>query len=109
MLKDKINLLLYKTEIGDDYPVRLMGVINVSSESFYKGSVYTPGLISKTAETMINSNAAFLDIGGRSTAPQAGAITVEEEKIVYVPAWKDYFHQLIVGRHLFLLIHSTGK
>jgi len=77
---ERINLVLNKTGIGDDYPVRLMGVLNLSSESFYKGSVYTPDAIPHIAGEMINKKAAFLDIGGRSTAPQAGHITVDEEK-----------------------------
>lgn len=77
---DKINLVLNNLGIGDDYPVRLMGVINVSSGSFYKGSVYTPDSIPEVAGRMIKNNASFLDIGGRSTAPHADPVTVEEEK-----------------------------
>jgi dihydropteroate synthase len=77
--KQKINLVLNTTGIGDDYPVRLMGVINVSSGSFYKGSVYTPDSIPEVAGKMIRNNASFLDIGGRSTAPHAGHVTIDEE------------------------------
>ncbi|MCP8321692.1 MAG: dihydropteroate synthase, partial [archaeon] len=32
---------LDRVKIGDEHPVRIIGVINVSPESFYKGSVRT--------------------------------------------------------------------
>ncbi|MBN2441864.1 MAG: dihydropteroate synthase [Spirochaetales bacterium] len=73
-------MTIHQTGIGDGFPVRLMGIINVSSESFYKGSVYASEGVARIAEQMINNNASILDIGGRSTAPHAGSITVDEEK-----------------------------
>ena len=67
-------------EIGDDFPTIIMGVINLSPESFYKGSVYEePQRIKKAAREMIKNGAQILDIGGRSTAPWSEKITVEEE------------------------------
>ena len=37
----KIYTKLFNSlEIGDDYPTVIMGVINLSPESFYKGSDY---------------------------------------------------------------------
>jgi dihydropteroate synthase len=93
----KINLILNNTGIGDDYPVRLMGVLNVSSESFYKGSVYTPGSIPEIALTMIENNATFLDIGGRSTAPHAGSLPVNEEKERIAATLKNLLSSCDVG------------
>ncbi|MFX1555330.1 MAG: dihydropteroate synthase [Promethearchaeota archaeon] len=67
-------------EIGDDFPTVIMGVINLSPESFYKGSVYEdPERIKKAALEMIKNGAQILDIGGRSTAPWSEKITVKEE------------------------------
>ncbi len=68
-------------KIGDDYPVRLMGAINVSPESFYKGSVYVErDRIVEVAERMLREGAEILDVGAMSTAPYLKTeITPEEE------------------------------
>ena len=67
-------------EIGDDFPTVIMGVINLSPESFYKGSVYEePERIREAASEMVKNGAQILDIGGRSTAPWSEKIAVEEE------------------------------
>ncbi|MHA2088631.1 MAG: dihydropteroate synthase [Promethearchaeota archaeon] len=67
-------------EIGDRYPTVIMGVLNLSPESFYKESFYhdTKSLKTATLE-MINNGAKILDLGSRSTAPWSQKITVEEE------------------------------
>ena len=72
---------LYDTlEIGDGYPTVIMGVLNLSPQSFYKGSVYTNAQILKNvALKMINNGAKIIDLGARSTAPKSEKITVEEE------------------------------
>lgn len=72
---------LYDTlEIGDGYPTVIMGVLNLSPQSFYKGSVYTNAQILKNvALKMINNGAKIIDLGARSTAPTSEKITVEEE------------------------------
>jgi len=77
----KIYVNLYGTlEIGDGFPTVIMGVLNLSPESFYKGSVYSDAqnLKNITIE-MINNGAKLLDLGARSTAPWSQKITVEEE------------------------------
>ena len=68
-------------EVGDGLPVRIMGVINVSPESFYKGSVRTGEReILETAEQMVGEGAEIIDVGGRSTAPYLEThIPIEEE------------------------------
>jgi len=67
-------------EIGDEYPTVIMGVINLSPESFYSGSVYEePEKIRDAASDMIKNGAQILDLGGRSTAPWSEKITIEEE------------------------------
>ncbi|KKL50586.1 hypothetical protein LCGC14_2304010 [marine sediment metagenome] len=77
----KIYTKLFDTiEIGDDFPTIIMGGINLSPESFYKGSIYdAPEKIRKAASVMVKSGAKILDIGGRSTAPWSEKITVKEE------------------------------
>ncbi|MFW9834360.1 MAG: dihydropteroate synthase [Candidatus Thorarchaeota archaeon] len=70
--------------VGLDQPVRLMSVINLSPESFYKGAVAES--IDKFHEMMENASglgADIVDIGGASTAPRhvygTPRISVEEE------------------------------
>ncbi|MFX1378291.1 MAG: dihydropteroate synthase [Promethearchaeota archaeon] len=77
----KIYTKLYDfLEIGDDFPTVIMGVINLSPESFYKGSVYTESeKIRKATLEMVKRGVHILDIGGRSTAPWSERITIEEE------------------------------
>ena len=78
---NRIYTKLYEfLEIGDDFPTVIMGVINLSPESFYKGSVYKePDSIRLAASNMIKSGAKIIDIGGRSTAPWSEKISIEEE------------------------------
>jgi len=68
-------------KIGDGCPVTIMGVINVSPESFYKGSVTTQiDEIRRCAETMVSDGAAIIDVGAMSTAPYLKTqINLEEE------------------------------
>jgi dihydropteroate synthase len=67
--------------LGEGYPVRIMGIINVSPESFYKGSVKSGASeLSETASAMVKDGADIIDVGGMSTAPNAKEIPLEEEK-----------------------------
>lgn len=62
--------VLGRLEVGDDWPVRVMGVINVSPESFYKGSVVVnPEDIAKRAISVVEEGGDLIDVGGMSTAP----------------------------------------
>lgn len=70
--------------IGPDSPVRVMSVVNLSPESFYKGAVADSidqfhAMIAAVSE----EGADIIDIGGMSTAPKhvygSGGISVEEE------------------------------
>mgnify|MGYP005831866251 CR=1 FL=1 len=65
--------------IGGGAPVRLMGVINCSPESFYRGS-YTPAAgVHDRAVAMIDAGADMIDLGARSTAPGSPPLTAAEE------------------------------
>ena len=69
-------------EIGDGFPVRIVGAINVSAESFYPGSVARGrSALRRLACRMVEEGAAVLDIGAMSTAPYGpGAIGEAEER-----------------------------
>jgi len=67
-------------EVGDNFPTVIMGVLNLSPESFYKGSVYNDiKLLEKATIEMVDGGAKILDLGARSTAPWSDKITIEEE------------------------------
>lgn len=71
--------IVNKIAIGGDAPVRLMGVINCSYESFYNDSYIPNEKIHETAVAMVEQGADIIDIGARSTAPNAQAISGTEE------------------------------
>ena len=77
------HCVVNKLIIGDDAPVRLMGVINCSPESFYANSYIPTDFVHKTAVGMIEQGADLIDIGARSTAPNTQAIsgTTEASRI----------------------------
>ena len=60
---------------------RVMGVINVSPESFYKGSVRNDErALTEAAVEMVEAGASFIDVGAKSTAPYLETqIPLEEE------------------------------
>ncbi|MGB5911498.1 MAG: dihydropteroate synthase [Promethearchaeia archaeon] len=77
-------------EIGDAFPTVIMGVLNLSPESFYKGSVYNDlNQMKAAALEMINNGANILDLGARSTAPWSKKITIKEEISRFTPAMEN--------------------
>ncbi|MCZ7356398.1 MAG: dihydropteroate synthase [Candidatus Methanoperedens sp.] len=75
-------------KVGDDQPVRVMGVINLSKESFYKGSVVSEDSVLDAARRMIDEGADLIDVGARSTWPLAQKISKEEERSRLIPVMK---------------------
>src|SRR5712692_2337106 len=68
--------------IDEDLSAKVMGVINVSPESFYKGSIKTTeGEIAKTAKEMQENGAHLIDVGAMSTAPYLETLIPAEEEI----------------------------
>jgi dihydropteroate synthase len=60
---------------------RVMGIINITPDSFYSGSRYWDEKeIISAAKRMLEEGADFLDIGGYSSRPGAENISAEEEK-----------------------------
>ena len=59
---------------------RVMGILNVTPDSFYAGSqVHTVSQALHKAEKMLREGATFLDVGGYSSRPGADDIPLEEE------------------------------
>jgi dihydropteroate synthase len=66
---------------------KVMGIINVTPDSFYDGGKTTHlNEILRQAETMLNEGATFLDIGGYSSRPGAEEISETEELKRVLPA-----------------------
>jgi dihydropteroate synthase len=63
---------------------KVMGILNVTDDSFYKGSrVDLPAAIDM-AGTMLEAGATFLDIGGQSTRPGAPEVSNEADRVLPV-------------------------
>jgi dihydropteroate synthase len=59
---------------------RLMGIINVTPDSFYSGSRYTDdSILERVASDMTNEGADFIDIGAESTRPGSEPVDEREE------------------------------
>jgi dihydropteroate synthase len=67
--------------IGDDYPPRIMGVLNVSSESPYDPSVFDdPGEAARYVdEQLIDEGADIVDVGLESANKRFEVLSAEEE------------------------------
>ncbi len=66
---------------------KVMGILNVTPDSFYDGGKFTgESAILKQVERMHTEGATFIDIGGYSSRPNAIDITEEEEKKRVLPA-----------------------
>ena len=65
--------------------MRVMGILNVTPDSFYSGSRVGADVVAR-AEQMVADGADILDIGGESTRPGSDAVSVEEETRRVVPA-----------------------
>ncbi len=90
---------------------QIMGVLNVTTDSFYAGSrsIDPPGVVER-ALAMVESGAALLDIGAQATNPQAAQGTPEEEwerlypvlsalrQAVNVPLSVDTYHPWVMEK-----------
>jgi len=65
--------------VGGKNPVRIMGILNTSPESFYKKSIVTTKQsISNAVKEMELNGADFIDVGGMSTAPYLSTLVSEK-------------------------------
>ncbi|MBT8251926.1 MAG: dihydropteroate synthase [Nitrosopumilus sp.] len=65
--------------VGGKNPVRIMGILNTSPESFYKKSIHTSAIqIKNSIKDMESNGADFIDVGGMSTAPYLSTLVSEK-------------------------------
>jgi len=84
-----IEGFLGRVPVGDSQPVRLMGIINLSRESFYKGSVAGPGEALSLALSMQEQGADIIDLGAVSTAPGSPFVGESLERERLFPALEE--------------------
>ena len=83
---------------------KVMGIINVTPDSFYSDSRTTEETLLNHVEKMLNEGMEIVDIGGYSSRPGAINITIEEEINRVVPAikaLKKAFPELIISLDTF--------
>lgn len=69
-----------KGELIDFERPKIMGILNLTPDSFYDGGHYkNEADVLKQAERLLQEGADFIDIGGQSTRPNAKHLTAEEE------------------------------
>jgi dihydropteroate synthase len=65
-----IKGFLGNLQIGDNYPARIIGIVNLSETSFFKGSIASSkNELQISIEKMIEDGASGIDIGAQSTRP----------------------------------------
>jgi dihydropteroate synthase len=70
---------LGNVSVGGTYPVRIMGIINTSPESFYKKTIVTKKQSQeKLIRKIVDEGADFIDVGGMSTAPYLSTLVSEK-------------------------------
>jgi dihydropteroate synthase len=80
-MERKPKYINVKGKLIDLETPRVMGVINITPDSFYKGSRYKdPDQIISVARKMLEDGADFLDVGGYSSRPGAEDVPAGEEK-----------------------------
>lgn len=82
--KSTINLNGHLMDLS--FPV-VMGILNITPDSFYDGGVYTTdhAILSRAAK-IVEEGGRFIDIGAMSTRPGAKEITFEDEINRLLPA-----------------------
>jgi len=95
-------------DVGDEFPTIIMGVLNLSPESFYQSSVVNNlDKLKQTTTEMLNNGALMLDIGARSTAPWSKKITLEEELKRIIPSLELVCN--IIPEHIIISIDTQYR
>ena len=64
---------------------KVMGILNITPDSFYAQSRTIPAEVLRKAEQMLEEGATFVDIGGYSSRPNAQEVSPQEELQRVVP------------------------
>ena len=81
--------------------VKLMGVLNITPDSFSDGGKYSSiDSVLEVATEMVDSGVYILDVGGESTRPGAESVSLEEEMFRVIPvirALKENFPKMLIS------------
>ena len=86
MVKSTKKTLNCRGRLVDLTTPAVMGILNLTPDSFYAGSRQPLDSVVATAEMMLTDGATFLDLGGYSTRPGATDISPAEEADRVLPA-----------------------
>lgn len=83
----------------------VMGILNVTPDSFYDGGKYNnaSGLVEKAQEHLV-AGATMIDVGAISTRPNAVDISIEEERERLIPSialLRKEFHHAVISADTF--------
>jgi len=89
MFQDKPRYINAGGKLIDLSVPRVMGILNITPDSFYSGSRYnSDSEILNAAADMLKDGADILDVGACSSRPGAKEITLEEEALLLLKAVK---------------------
>ena len=89
MFQDKPRYINAGGKLIDLSVPRVMGILNITPDSFYSGSRYnSDSEILNSAADMLKDGADILDVGACSSRPGAKEITLEEEALLLLKAVK---------------------
>lgn len=63
----------------------VMGILNVTPDSFYDGGKYTDNLLKRIAQ-MVSEGVDIIDVGGESTRPGSASVSAQQELDRVLPA-----------------------
>lgn len=88
---------LGRVRVGGNAPVVIAGVVNLSPDSFYGGSVVRgKSDILRRAREMVEQGASIIDVGAMGTGPKSKPISTEREMRELIQAIKTLASQLDV-------------
>lgn len=85
MKSEEIKQINCKGELITFDSPKVMGILNITPDSFYSGSRTSVSEVIKKADQMLLEGASFIDIGGYSSRPNAQEVSLEEEIQRVVP------------------------
>lgn len=87
-----LSLKLADREITTELPAFIMGIINVTGDSFWSGSNDSASSVDRAVDNalrMIQEGADIIDIGGESTRPGSAYVSSEEEMKRVIPVLRE--------------------
>lgn len=85
--KKNCQLKLRNGKLVDLSGPTVMGILNITPDSFFEGSRFMSNIpqVTDTVGKMLNEGATFIDVGGYSTRPHAVQVSIAEENDRILP------------------------